>query len=180
MNKRADKKEIYLLPGEFYFGDERDRISTLLGSCIAITLWHPTKLIGGMCHFMLPSPPNRHKNNELDGRYAEDAVAMFLKEIKLAKTLPLEYQVKVFGGGNMLTNEVNTDNCSPSYQSCISGGNCKKISCKNSMIAPFLLQKYGFNITNHDLGGTQHRKVIFEVWSGDVWQRKGGNSHKDF
>lgn len=172
----ANKKEIYLLPGEFHFGDKHDRITTLLGSCVAITLWHPHKLIGGMCHFMLPSPPNRIANSQLDGRYAEDAVAMFLKEVKLARTKPNEYQVKLFGGGTMLAKDSSTGSCSPNYQHCIATASCKKVSCKNTLIAPFLLQKHGFNITNHDLGGTQHRKVVFELWTGDVWQRKGGRA----
>lgn len=174
MTNHSDKKEVYLLPGEFHFGDKNSRITTLLGSCIAITLWHPQKLIGGMCHYMLPSPPFRKDHQKLNGKYAEDAIKMFMKEIKLAGTMPHEYQVKVFGGGSMFANEIiTTSNCTPSYNGCIKSTTCKQISCKNRLIAPFLLQQHGFNITNHDLGGTQHRKVIFELWSGDVWQRKG-------
>lgn len=174
MRKALEKKEIYLLPGEFHFGDKNSRITTLLGSCIAITLWHPQKLIGGMCHYMLPSPTFRKDQQTLNGKYAEDAIEMFMKEIKSAGTMPHEYQVKIFGGGAMFASEtITTTNCIPSYNGCIKSSNCKQISCKNRLIAPFLLQQNGFNITNHDLGGTQHRKVIFELWSGDVWQRKG-------
>jgi Chemotaxis protein; stimulates methylation of MCP proteins len=46
--------EIFLQPGDWYFGDRDTRIRTLLGSCIAITIWHPRLLVGGMCHFLLP------------------------------------------------------------------------------------------------------------------------------
>ncbi len=41
----ADALEIFLQPGEFYFGEEKTRIRTLLGSCVAVTLWHPRLLM---------------------------------------------------------------------------------------------------------------------------------------
>ena len=173
MNNENDKIDIFLLPGEFYFGDQDTRISTLLGSCIAITIWHPQKLIGGMCHYMLPSTPFRTDPLELNGKYAEDAMKMFLQDIKAAGTLPSEYQAKIFGGGNMFSTITGTPHCTPSYSKCLESFSCQKIACKNALIAPFLLHKDGFTITNHDLGGAQHRKVIFELWSGDVWLRKG-------
>ena len=173
MSNGIDKIDIILQPGEFYFGDKETRISTLLGSCVAITLWHPKKSIGGMCHYMLPSPKFRTNPLQLKGKYAEDATKMFLQEIKAAGTLPSEYQVKVFGGGNMFSKIIDPPHCTPSYSNCFESLSCKIIACKNALIAPYLLKKYGFKIASHDLGGTQHRKVIFEVWSGDVWLRKG-------
>ena len=45
---------IFLLPGEHFTGDARHRISTLLGSCVSITLWHPQLQVGAMSHFLLP------------------------------------------------------------------------------------------------------------------------------
>lgn len=169
----TDKKNIFLQPGDFHFADQKTRISTLLGSCVAITLWHPKKLIGGMCHYMLPSPPLRTDSEQLNGKYAEDVMAMFLQKIKAAGTRPYEYQAKVFGGGHMFSKITSTPHCTPSYGKCFQSLSCKNVACKNALIAPYLLQKHGFKITNHDLGGTQHRKVIFELWSGDVWLRKG-------
>jgi chemotaxis protein CheD len=81
MNRpRSEIREVFLNPGEFHFGDGKTRISTLLGSCVSITLWHPRKRIGGMCHFMLterrPSP-----DMPLDGRFGSEAFAMFLQHV---------------------------------------------------------------------------------------------------
>ena len=76
-----DILEIFLQPGEFYFGDEKTRIRTLLGSCVAIVLWHPKLRIGGMCHYMLPHSPRERHGQPLDGRYAEDAMHMFMREL---------------------------------------------------------------------------------------------------
>jgi hypothetical protein len=60
--------DIFLQPGEFYFGDHETRIRTLLGSCVAITMWHPRLRIGGMCHYLLPMHRGRSGKTELDGR----------------------------------------------------------------------------------------------------------------
>ena len=49
MKQSEHAVEIFLQPGDFYFGDENTRLRSLLGSCVSITMWHPTKLIGGMC-----------------------------------------------------------------------------------------------------------------------------------
>lgn len=173
MNNSNDKTEVYLLPGDFYFGDKNCRISTLLGSCVAITLWHPQKQIGGMCHYMLPLQTSGLKSALLDGKYAEDAIQMFLKEIKHANTLPSEYQAKVFGGGDMFSKVVDSPQCTPKSTTCFSSFNCKKVSCKNALIADYLLQQNSIKVVNFDIGGTQHRKIIFEIDNGDVWVRRG-------
>ena len=96
-----DILEIFLQPGEFYFGEDKTRIRTLLGSCVAIVLWHPRLHIGGMCHYMLPQRPRKRQGEALDGRYAEDAMHMFMRELGRSGTNPADYQVKLFGAGQM-------------------------------------------------------------------------------
>jgi chemotaxis protein CheD len=100
MKQSENAIDIFLQPGDFYFGDMNTRILTLLGSCVSITMWHPTRLIGGMCHYLLPARENASANS-LDGRYAKEAMQMFAHEIRAAKTHPSEYTVKLFGAGNM-------------------------------------------------------------------------------
>src|SRR5262245_20243998 len=64
MKSPADVLEIFLQAGEFYFGGEKTRIRTLLGSCVAITVWHPKLRIGGMSHYMLPRSEERRVGKE--------------------------------------------------------------------------------------------------------------------
>lgn len=149
--------DIFLQPGEFYFGDSETRIRTLLGSCVAITMWHPRLHIGGMCHFMLPARAVR-PSDILDGRYADEAMLLFHKEIRTAKTKPGEYQVKLFGGGNMFE--------LPKRQV-----GCVDVPCRNVMAARHLLRLHGHNVVAEHVGMHGHRNVIFELWSGDVWMR---------
>jgi len=170
MRKPHHVIEIFLQPGDFYFGDCYTRIRTLLGSCISITVWHPKLLIGGMCHYMLPTrgQPN---SSSLDGRYGDEAMALFLKEIQAAGTRPAEYEVKLFGGSNMFTgigkNRCVEKNC-PDPITIM----CKDISCRNRLSARLLVERHGFAIKAENLGGTQPHNVLFDLWSGHVWIKR--------
>lgn len=171
MKKPDHVIEIFLQPGDFYFGDRDTRIRTILGSCVSITIWHPSLLIGGMCHFMLPTR-SKGKSNTLDGRYADEAMEMFMREIRAAGTRPAEYQVKLFGGGNMFPGARKQHADCP--MPCINpiASNCRDISCRNELTAQLLVKKYGFRIQAACLGGSGHRQIFFDIWTGLVWSRQ--------
>ncbi|MBD9358468.1 chemotaxis protein CheD [Methylomonas albis] len=149
--------DIFLQPGELYFGDSETRIRTVLGSCVAITLWHPTRRIGGMCHFMLPGNRRIQRHKGLDGRYADDAMLMFMQELHKTKTRPADYEVKVFGGGDQFPGHSKPANL--------------RVSDNNVLAGRALLAEHGFHIKAEHLGGTGHRNVIFDLWSGHVYMR---------
>lgn len=154
--KDASTAEIYLNPGDFHFSDGNARIHTLLGSCVAITLWHPVFRIGGMCHFMLPNR-NRQESEPLNGRYGDEAMQLFLMEIARFNTRPSEYQAKLFGGGNMFSD----------FISMKSAG----VAQRNAEAGATLLRRNGFRIESEDVGGSGHRRIIFNLNDGNVWVR---------
>jgi chemotaxis protein CheD len=151
--------EVFLQPGEWHFGDADTRIRTLLGSCVSITLWHPSRRIGGMCHYMLPRRGGR-AGAGLDGRYADEAVRLLMQEMMRAKTRPDEYDVKLFGGGDMFP------------QLKAHGRNGDNIARQNIDAGRRLLQQHGFRIKTEQVGGVGQRHAIFDVWSGHVWVRR--------
>jgi chemotaxis protein CheD len=151
--------DIFLNPGDVFFGENDMRIRTILGSCVAITVWHPQRKIGGMCHYMLPMRA-RGRLKPLDGRYADEAVLLLLKEILRQRSNPYDYQVKLFGGGNMFTRAVNAKTRS------------LNVADRNVIAGQELLQRHGFAVAAEHLGGNGHRQIIFEIGSGDVWLRK--------
>jgi len=161
--------DIFLQPGEFYFGDRDTRIRTILGSCVSITMWHPKLLIGGMCHYMLASNPQR-KIHHLDGKYGEDAILMFFQEAIRHNTNPKDYIVKIFGGGNMFPKHRAHLPCETKPCKDVIDG-CRNVSCKNSMIGHAILEREGFKIAAAHVGGAGHRQIMFDVWSGHVWVR---------
>jgi chemotaxis protein CheD len=148
--------EIFLGPGDLYFGDRDTRIRTLLGSCVAVTLWHPRALLGGMCHFVVPSRSASGLHHELEGRYADEALLLLLNEIRATPTSPEEYEVKMFGGGNQFS-ELS--------------GSVMDVAARNVDAGLELLRYHGLHLTSMHLGGTGHRQVVLDVWNGDVWLR---------
>jgi len=148
--------EIFLGPGDLYFGDRDTRIRTLLGSCVAVTLWHPRARLGGMCHFVVPTRPKGGIRHELEGRYADEALALLFAEIRTTATCPEEYEVKMFGGGSQFAEF---------------SGHAMDVAARNVDAGLELLKYHGLALTSMHLGGTGHRQVVLDVWSGDVWLR---------
>ncbi len=146
-------REVYLKPGDFCFGEGVLRITTLLGSCIAITLWHPFLAHGGMCHYMLPSRNRPRGELELNGKYGDEAMELFMAELKNRKTVPAQYQVNVYGGGNMFQEQ---------------SSNPMDIGTQNIEMAYRLLEEHGFTLSYDHLGSFGRRKIAFDVWNGEV------------
>lgn len=154
MNPQATEiYEVFLNPGQFHFGAGNTRISTLLGSCISITLWHPRQRIGGMCHYML-TERKRPENAPLDGRFGSEAFELFLQHVEAAGTRPSEYQAKLFGGANMLSGPT---------------GGKMEIGPRNVGCGRALLASKHIALMAEHVGGNGRRKLHFDIWSGDVW-----------
>ncbi|MGE3537615.1 MAG: chemotaxis protein CheD [Candidatus Tectimicrobiota bacterium] len=149
-----DYMEIFLQPGEWYFGDRDTRLRTLLGSCVAITMWHPLQLLGGMCHYLLPTRGSGQRHG-LDGRYGDEALLWLIQEAVRHRTNPTDYIVKIFGGGQMFAR-----------QGTAAGGD---VGTRNVARATELLHHLGWHITAQHVCDVGHRNIIFDVWSGDVW-----------
>ncbi|HEX6734464.1 MAG TPA: chemotaxis protein CheD [Azonexus sp.] len=148
-----DLHEVFLNPGDFHFGGGSTRISTLLGSCVSITLWHPRRRIGGMCHYMLTGR-QRPAGAPLDGRYGDEAFALFLERVAAAGTRPGEYQAKLFGGANMLADPA---------------ADTIDIGRRNVALGHELLARHHIPLLAEHVGGSGRRKLHFDLWRGDVW-----------
>ncbi|WP_447791638.1 MULTISPECIES: chemotaxis protein CheD [Pseudomonas] len=145
--------EIFLQPGELYFGDRYTRIHTLLGSCVSLVCWHPKRLIGGMCHFMLPTRP-QPPTGELDGRYGDEAIELMLREACI-RGIPLtEFRIQLFGGGNMFP--------------AIGRQKDYHVGKKNVDAAKQLLKVHGLTCGGTHVEGVGHRNLIFDLWSGQI------------
>lgn len=143
-------REVYLEPGNFCFGEGNLRIATVLGSCVSITLWHPLQAHGGMCHYMLPTRSPQH--TMLNGKYGDEAMALFMLELKKRKTMPRQYQVRLYGGGKMFETK----------------NSVKDIGRQNIEKAHELLNHYGFKLVDEHAGSFGRRRLSMDVWSGEV------------
>ena len=149
--------EIYLQPGGFHFGDEDTRIRTLLGSCVAITLWHPRLRIGGMCHYLLPNR-QRRAGEALDGRYGDEAMQAMVDKLLRAGTKPGEYVAHLYGGADTMPE-----------------GNGLKFNVgeRNIEFGWQLIDQYGFQLDGVDVGEDVPRTVSINLATGAVDMRRG-------
>lgn len=157
MKKAIKHNELFLHPGEFHFGDDKNSIGTILGSCIAICLWHPRLHIGGMCHFVLPERQVPLNTDQI-GRYAGGCIQLFLAHTQSRGTRIKDYIAKIFGGANTVA-ELSKDD-----------GN--SIGERNARAAMQLLTEQCVDIMVVDVGETGYRRIIFDLSTGDVWAKR--------
>lgn len=148
-------EEIFLEQGQWWFGSGR-RIRTILGSCVALTFWHPVYRSGGMCHILLAGR-QRPADAPLDARYADEALALLLSSIAKAGHDPRQYQVRMYGGGRMFGDA----------QSLEAQG-MQALPAQNIDAARTLLRQHRLRLIAEDVGGLGHRLVIFSLDSGEV------------
>ena len=146
---RRDGNDIHLGPSEYYWGQSPERILTVLGSCISITVWVPSKKCGGMCHFVIsraagaPVPP--------DAKYCEDAIGALLQKLGEIGVPPSRCEVKMTGGAEMFP----------------TGG--LSVGESNVCCAEKYLREAGFAVKARHTGGKSSRYIIFDLESGDLW-----------
>ncbi len=143
--------DVYLQPGGFYFGNGDVRVHTILGTCVAITLWLPARKAGGMCHYLLPRRPTH--STEPTGLYAEEAMALFMHEVQRLGRPVQEYDVGLFGGGHMFR---------------VSATCPFDVAQMNIDAGWRLLRAHGFRVATDHLGGVGHRRVVMDLNAGRV------------
>jgi len=150
-------EEVFLMPGQPHFGAQAGSLKTLLGSCVAITLWHPVKRLGGMCHFLLPSR-NRPAGAALDGHYGDEALQTLLDHIGKARTEPEEYHAHLYGGADTLPE----------------GSNLRfNVGERNIEAGWHFIDRWGFQLQGVDVGEDVPRSVRLVLASGEVEMRRG-------
>jgi chemotaxis protein CheD len=112
-----------------------------------------------MCHYLLPEDPGKNRGRSPDPRYADEAMNLFLRDIKHAGTCPADYRVGLFGGGNMFTTLERSWSVD--------------IGRRNAEAGRSLLKRYGFSIAYEDLEGRTHRQIVLDMRNGTVQLRRG-------
>lgn len=150
-------QNLVLMPGQMHIGQQVASLRTLLGSCVAITLWHPTRRIGGMCHFLLPQRQRRN-GEPTDGRYGDEAVAEMVKALTAMGTQPQDYLAHLYGGADTL-----------------SGASAApfNIGERNIEQGWSLIDRYGFQLDGVDVGEDIPRTVALTLTTGVVSMRRG-------
>lgn len=148
-------RNIFLKPGEVVVAYEPALVSSVLGSCVAVTMYSPALRIGAICHAMLPDSGGRVD----DLRYVDNAVHYIYRRMRERGATDLV--VKLFGGAQVLAVE--------SYDAARS-----TVGEMNVARSEMILSSLGLTIAAQDTGGFQGRKIYFCTWDGDVYLHRMG------
>ncbi len=148
------KDVVILYPGDYFSTfEENELISTVLGSCIAITLFDASAQIGGMNHFMLVSSSSDMDAEEKSGRFGEYAVELLLNDMIKKGAQKKRISAKVFGGSNI-------------FNMPDSGS---KVGAQNIFFAFDYLEREKIPVQASDVGGNYPRKIYFDPKTSKVW-----------
>lgn len=150
--------KITIHAGELLFGKGEKIVSTLLGSCIAITLFHHKTKLAGICHFALPCN-TFDKSSSLNPRYADDCMALFDQHAKQHNILLSEFETNIIGGGNMLEKGAN---------SLIQKLDYNSVGERNARKAIELCSQYNMQLDTIDVGEFGYRKLQFNTATGEL------------
>jgi two-component system chemotaxis response regulator CheB len=146
--------------GEIFIGEAPSIISTILGSCVSVTVFCPRKNLGGIIHFALPDRSYATNSHRSDLNFGDSAI-----EILVARVLEIpgvqkgDLVAKIVGGGNVV-NELSKSTL---------------IGDLNIETARTTLKRLGLRITGENVGGGCGRKVYFYTHSGRLRVSKIGS-----
>jgi chemotaxis protein CheD len=148
---------LVLMPGQMHFGGPAATLRTLLGSCVAVTLWHPQRRIGGMCHYLLPSRTRRGGEPD-DGRYGDEAIQTMVQMLRQAGTDPGDYHAHLYGGADTMPEGTNLR---------------FNVGERNIEQGWSLIDRFGFQLQGVDVGEDVPRSVTLTLATGEVEMRRG-------
>jgi len=163
-DKVHDVDAAKILPGEYYVTQDNELVSTVLGSCVSACIRDVQYGVGGMNHFMLPVDKSAMKAgaNSESARYGNYAMEMLINSILKAGGLKKNLEVKLFGGGKVLSSMSKID-----------------VGEQNITFIKSYVALEGLNVVKADLGDIYPRKVIYFPQTGRVLMKKLRKVHND-
>ena len=152
----SHKHNYYLKPGEVLVSRNPVLVTTVLGSCVAVTMFSPGQGVGAICHAMLAGNAGQAQ----DLLYVDTAIRyIYAKMVKYGAIDDMV--VKLFGGAQVLD--------AANYSSTR-----LTVGEQNVARAEEVFKSLGLTVAKSDIGGVRGRKLFFSIKNGDVFLRKMG------
>lgn len=152
----SHKIHYYLKPGEVLVSRNPVLVTTVLGSCVAVTMFSAQQGVGSICHAMLAG----NSGGSGDLLYVEPAVRyIYEKMVKYGAVGDMV--VKLFGGAQVL--DINNYPLTK-----------LTVGEQNVAQAEEVLKSLKLTVAKTDVGGVRGRKLFFSIKTGDVYLRKMG------
>jgi chemotaxis protein CheD len=148
----------------FAGGREQVLVTYALGSCIAVSVYDPAAVVGGLLHFMLPDsgidPARRH---ETPYKFADTGLPLLLQRVQEMGAQKRRLVVRIAGGAQMMEAAGVFD-----------------IGRRNYHALRKLMWKSGLLLHGEAVGGTVSRTVRLELGTGRFWLREAAGPEREF
>jgi chemotaxis protein CheD len=134
--------------GQIVIAREPLRLTSILGSCVSVSLYHSRLRLGAMGHIVLPDSAGR---TSLPGKCADTAIPHMLRQLQQHGASPAGLVVKLAGGSRMFA-----------------ASGPLQIGEANVEAVTRALRAAGLAITAADLGGTKGRRITLDCSSGKL------------
>ncbi len=141
-------KETPVGMGQAVVTREPARLTSILGSCVAITMYAPKLQLGMLSHVVLP---NGNGNLAAPAKFADTAVPYMLSVMRERGVRPGELVAKVAGGACMF-----------------GGGRFMDIGECNARVAIAELEAAHVPIVARDIAGNVGRRICFDLSTGNL------------
>jgi chemotaxis protein CheD len=146
--------QVFLKPGELYVADCPTIVTTLLGSCLSVTMFSPQHRIGAICHAVLPC----EQGVCWDTRYVDSSIILMLRHFTHLSIKRSHLQVKLFGGADIGSRG--------------KGGSLLSVGSQNVTAALRVIKEQNLILAASDLGGARGRKIVFYAHTGEVYLQR--------
>lgn len=157
MNGAADRLEnahgrVYLYPGQFTVASVPCTVTTILGSCVAVSVYDPVARTGGLNHHLLPRAPEADPSL----RFGDIAVPQLIAAVLEAGADHQRLLAKIVGGACVLDAYRDRPN---------------HVGRQNVRVALDVLSQAAIPVVMMDVEGGRGRRVVFNPHTGDlvVW-----------
>jgi chemotaxis protein CheD len=141
----------YLHPAQLFVSADPCYVTTILGSCVAVCLWDPSRKLGGINHFLLPY---RATDRSPSLRFGGVAIERLIDSLLGMGSYKKDLQAKVFGGASLAGARQPGDH---------------SLGSQNVQLARMLLAERAIPVVAEDVGGNRGRKLIFCTTTGEAW-----------
>lgn len=146
--------KVFLRSGQVYISRNPVKVTTILGSCLSVTMFNRMHSLGAICHALLPN--DKGKGNY---KYVDSSVKRMVREFVKYGIKPEEIEVKLFGGSELVFPEETN---SPFIA----------VGKQNIFSAREIAELLNLKIEVSDVGGNQGRKIIFFTHTGEVYLKR--------
>lgn len=155
---------VHLAPGAWLVTDAHQQVQTVLGSCVAVTMFDRASGLAAICHAMLaeplrPSPALAHDPARF--RYLCVVLPAMIAAFDRHGIDRRAVQVKLFGGSTLLPCAID---------SCSTGA--PWVGAANVAMAREILHQARFTLSAENTGGNRGRKIVFHTATGEVLHQR--------